>query len=346
MALLAVFAAVLAFPAPAAAQDPLPVGEAKGVRIVRQQGAIVVVFTRAADRLWRRVAGRMVSVFCDELADPDDLGLQSLDRGGSTFRAPRRGRRLRTGDLTRGMDTCTVSLPSRTRGPAGNRVRVPRRELVTIAMTQRGAVHLDERTKARRLFILMFAAELVIERDGLTGWPTYAQLSAAFGPDFDRIYPLSGPDDTPPPGRAGYWSDGDVTSLSSSSRSSVAGCSSSSAPTAPSTRTSASTCSNSVASPTSSVEAGCAETPLSSERPTMRALAATPGRSRRDGLAHGRADRRGQPLRVEGLEAHRLRRGEQRLAGEWRRRVEHEAAHVLVEEPAPERGHSRPGRSG
>jgi hypothetical protein len=209
MALLAVFAAVLAFPAPAAAQGPLPVGEAKGVRIVREQGAIVVVFTRSADRLWRRVAGRTVSVFCDELADPDAVGLQVLGSGGSTFRAPRRGRRLRTGDLTRGMDTCTVSLPPRTRGPADDRVRIPRRELVTIAMTQRGAVYLDERAKARRLFGLMFVAEAVIERDGVTGWPTYAQLSAVFGLNFDRYFPLSGPEDSPPPGRVGYWSDGD-----------------------------------------------------------------------------------------------------------------------------------------
>ena len=38
-------AALLAVPATAGAQAPLPVGETDGVRIVRERGALVVVFT-------------------------------------------------------------------------------------------------------------------------------------------------------------------------------------------------------------------------------------------------------------------------------------------------------------
>jgi hypothetical protein len=79
----------------------LPVGEAHGVRIVRERGAIVVVFTPRAARLWRRVAGKRVSVFCEERSGPDEDGFVTVSDGGTTFRAPRRGRRLRTGDLTR-----------------------------------------------------------------------------------------------------------------------------------------------------------------------------------------------------------------------------------------------------
>jgi hypothetical protein len=53
--------------APSAAAQ-LPVGEADGVRIFRdRQGAIVVKFTPRAAKLWRRVAGRRVSVFCTDL---------------------------------------------------------------------------------------------------------------------------------------------------------------------------------------------------------------------------------------------------------------------------------------
>ena len=51
-------AALLAVPATAGAQAPLPVGEADGVQIARQRGALVVVFTPSAKKLWRRVAGR------------------------------------------------------------------------------------------------------------------------------------------------------------------------------------------------------------------------------------------------------------------------------------------------
>jgi hypothetical protein len=42
------------------------VGEDDGVRIVRERGAIVVVFTASAKKLWRRVAGRRVRVYCTE----------------------------------------------------------------------------------------------------------------------------------------------------------------------------------------------------------------------------------------------------------------------------------------
>jgi hypothetical protein len=71
---LGTVAVVLLAMAPAAGAETvqLPVGEANGVRIVRdQRGAIVVVFEPSAARLWRRVAGRRVSVFCEKGPDPD-----------------------------------------------------------------------------------------------------------------------------------------------------------------------------------------------------------------------------------------------------------------------------------
>jgi hypothetical protein len=102
-----VVAALLAVPSTAGAQAPLPVGEDDGVRIVRERGAIVVVFTSSAKKLWRRVAGRRVRVYCTEFLDGGTA------EGGLTHRAPKRGRRIRTGDLTRGIDYCDVSLETR-----------------------------------------------------------------------------------------------------------------------------------------------------------------------------------------------------------------------------------------
>lgn len=123
----------------------LPVGEANGVRIVRERGAIVVVFTPQAARLWRRVAGKRVSVMCWERSEPDEFGIVTEGGGGSTFRMPRRGRRLRTGDLSRGMDLCEVWLEPRTLIRNGERRRYGRELIVAIPLSQKGAVRLDER---------------------------------------------------------------------------------------------------------------------------------------------------------------------------------------------------------
>jgi hypothetical protein len=80
--LVVVMAGALAAPAGAAAQSPLPVGERDGVRIVRERGALVVAFSKSADRLLRRVQGRMVSVFCTDFF-PGGAAV-----GGTTMRAP------------------------------------------------------------------------------------------------------------------------------------------------------------------------------------------------------------------------------------------------------------------
>jgi hypothetical protein len=150
---------LLAVAPSAGEQTPqLPVGQADRVRIVRVHGTIVVVFTARAERLWRRVAGKRVSVFCEETIDPDEDGFGGvvLQGGGTTMRAPKRGRRIRTGDLTRGMDFCEVWLEARTiRRNGRQRERRSRELIVAIPVTQQGAVHLDERARAYALMGLL-----------------------------------------------------------------------------------------------------------------------------------------------------------------------------------------------
>ena len=109
-----------------AAGAKLPVGEADGVRIIRVKGAIVVVFTPQAAKLSRRIAGKRVSVFCTEVLE-DGYG-----SGGATQRAPARRRPIRTGDATRGLDYCRVSLPPRTIRRNGGTTRHGRRVIVSI----------------------------------------------------------------------------------------------------------------------------------------------------------------------------------------------------------------------
>jgi len=200
-------------PAADALTVQLPVGAAHGVRIVRDwHGAIVVVFTQRAARLWRRVAGRTVSVMCEQRSGPDEQGFVTVESGGTTFRAPRRGRRLRTGDLTRGMDSCTVSLEPRTVRRNGVRRHYPRVRIVDIPLTQQGAIRLDERERAYALARQLEIAGVISAQRRDKGYPKSTEF-VALVPLLSRplrlsVVELSSTADTPPDGAIGYYGDG------------------------------------------------------------------------------------------------------------------------------------------
>jgi hypothetical protein len=192
----------------AAAQTPLPVGEAKGVRLVRVQGALVVVFTQRAERLRRRLAGKLVTMVCTEFME------DGIAEGEYTLRVPRRGRRINTGDLTRGIDYCRIYPTARTVRRGSERLRIRRRLGVSIPLTQRGAVHLDEQAKARTIFALLALAAAVGEGRNISGHPTAAELFEAVPglrprPARRPVVALETPSDTPEGGAVGYYSDGD-----------------------------------------------------------------------------------------------------------------------------------------
>ncbi len=193
-------ATLLAVAVPAAAADPvLPVGEAQGVRIKRERGALVVVFTREAAPLYRLIAGRVVRVICTDLRVGADAWLHSGSAsGGGGVRASKRRRPLRTGDLTRGLDFC--------------RVWRAHRLIVSVPLSQAGAVHLDEEAKAATLLAVLFFG---LEHDGGRGSERFhapAELVTLFEAHKPRIgfhaVVLASPADTPPAGSVGYWSDG------------------------------------------------------------------------------------------------------------------------------------------
>jgi hypothetical protein len=200
------------------------------VRVVRERGAIVFVFTQRAAKLYERIAGRIVRVECAGPADEPlragtggDRVLRGQGGGGLAMRAPTRGRRLATGDRTRGMDYCRVWLAARTVRRDGRRQRIGPRLIVSVPLTQTGAVFLDEQSKALRLFRVLVGASLVVEQRHLTGWPTYAVLRAwGFRNAGQRLVRLASPTDTPPAGAIGYYSDGNdhvaVAILSGSGR--------------------------------------------------------------------------------------------------------------------------------
>ena len=226
LAAAAVAALLLALAAPqtAATATTLPVGEANGVRVVRERGAIVVVFTKRAARLYRRVAGKRVNVSCTELIGGDGLGLGGTHSGEATLRASKRRRPLRTGDKTRGMDYCRVWLAARTVRRGRGRERQSRQLIVSVPLTQRGAVHLDEESKAFGLFGVLLFIALEADKRNWDDYPTPAELLEVLA-EYDRragIVALGSPADTPPAGSIGYYSDGQrhaaVVTVSASGR--------------------------------------------------------------------------------------------------------------------------------
>jgi hypothetical protein len=206
---------LLAAPSSGVAQTKLPVGEADGVRVVRERGALVFVFTQRAAKLRKRIAGRVVEVDCVDqqpaerppranTGGSDFFGWEGS--GGGPVRAPRHGRKLVTGDLTRGLDYCRVWLLGR---PVRRHERRRIGLIVSVPLTQIGAVFLDEESKARDLFRVLFAVAIVAERRHLVGWPSYGVLrNLGFRKAGQRFVSLAAPTDAPPAGAIGYYSDG------------------------------------------------------------------------------------------------------------------------------------------
>ena len=144
------------------------------------------------------------------LVDPDGGPFQSVGSGDTVFRAPRQGRRLRTGDHADG--TIAASRWRRERCVATASVsRRPRALIVSIPLTQRGAIRLDEQDKASVLLQLEVAVGIIAYRLDLKTFPTPAQVLAGSLrrlPGRRPLVALPTADATPPAGSVGYYSDG------------------------------------------------------------------------------------------------------------------------------------------
>jgi hypothetical protein len=201
-ALTGIAAALALMLVPAGAQAQLPVGEADGVRVVRERGGIVVIFTADAAKLYKRIAGKKVLVSCTKILEEGDTTLDNA------LRAPLRRGKLITGDRARGMDYCRVWLAPRKVTIHGTRQRVGRQLIVSVPLTQQGAVFLDEEAKTIAMLEVALVAGIVEERQKLPGHPTYDQLVGRYPRIARSVVGLAAPGDTPPAGKIGYYSDG------------------------------------------------------------------------------------------------------------------------------------------
>lgn len=185
------------------AATPLPVGEAQGVRLERSGKLLVLVFTRRAEKLRRRLAGRKVWFGCRDAPDRERLGPTVGGSGSFEVKMPRDRRRLRLGGFDGG-DYCRVWLPAEA-DPVSNRDVV-----VSIPTTQPGAVFLDEEARAALLGLLLDVAGEVADASSPSAFPSRDRLAErlrALRLPW-TIVALAAPADLPPVGAFGYYSDG------------------------------------------------------------------------------------------------------------------------------------------
>ena len=198
-----------------AAQAQLPLGEADGVRMVAQRGGVLVIFGPRAEKLRRRYAGKILEISCTKFVEGGAHG------GSEGLRVPKSRRRVFAGDH-RGVDLCRLWRTERTVGRHGNRLRRARKLLVSVPLTQRGAVFVDEEEKTRSIGGVWVLGSVLAEKLELDGYPTYEQLIAEYPKLARVVVALAGPEDSPPAGKVGLYSDGAghllVATLSASGR--------------------------------------------------------------------------------------------------------------------------------
>lgn len=199
---LAVAAVLLASAATAASAAvrsadaaPLPLGtDTHGVLARFANGGVVFTFTHGAAGRYGQIAGRTVEVGCMTLVQTTRSGAatQKIWAGGRLV-APQRRTPLRAfiGERGRRPDYCAVQLLR----PGASRV-----EVAVVPVSARGARYLDERTTVRELIGLLLLTQ------GPSGRPSTPSSMQAV--THGQVVPVSGPQQRPPAGHVGYWTDG------------------------------------------------------------------------------------------------------------------------------------------
>lgn len=183
----------------------LPVGNADGVAVKRSPNGVVFSFRKAATRRFRVIAGRRIRVTCVRLP-PRQLGLEFTDTQSEDLRAPRRRRPFRASAIrAQRSDYCEVTRRRFKRKRRRSTETVGPRLVASVPLTQKGAVHLDERERALELSDFLTGVGALADERRQHTYPTSAEIQGRLP---DEVVALTTPAGTPPPGRIGYYSDG------------------------------------------------------------------------------------------------------------------------------------------
>jgi hypothetical protein len=182
LALCASFA-LLATPASAQVAGP-----EQGVTAGKDRlGGHTIRFAKRAAPIFRRIAGRRITIGCDTVV-PNGGGY-SVSGGMSTvIRAPRRRGTVRT--LAGGRaDYCYIRTRGRVRGL-----------VAMVPVTRRGRIYLDELLGVALMQFLPATGD----EDDVSPRPADEVVADGRG----LVVALDGPDASPPAGKVGYWTDG------------------------------------------------------------------------------------------------------------------------------------------
>lgn len=196
--------AALATPVTATAQESTLPLKVRGVTAVNGSGGTVrIVFTDAAARLYRRIAGNTLIVRCvrvDERSGPLLLREERSSELEKTMTAPRRRRpiRVRKRGASAGFDVCTLvagHLRGRRRDP-----RFVSTLSLKLPLNQTGAGFLHEKGLGDR----MVAALDVVAANGRDErYPEFAVVAGVI----PNLVQLAAPDATPAPNTIGLYTD-------------------------------------------------------------------------------------------------------------------------------------------
>jgi len=178
----------------------------KGVSLGKSaKSGLFVRFGPEAGKLHRSIAGERVTVVCVSLNNDGTID----DLGGRHAKLPRERTRVLVGSRLRSADFCTISekqedlegeLCVRNGRESKDCVRL------AVASTDRGREYLDSVARSTELFLAEFYLDLGKISD---------EFSLAKPPFVRYFSPLPGPDASPPPGKVGYWTQGDDTVVAS-----------------------------------------------------------------------------------------------------------------------------------
>ncbi len=155
---------------------------------------VVFTFTRRAAWRFRRIAGRTVKVGCVNVVRTTHSGA-ATDKiwAGRRLTAPQHRSPLLAfiGERHGKPDYCLVALV---------RPGAASADVAVVAASARGARYLDERSTVREVLGLLL----------FTQTPSGAPASAASMQTLTRgqVVPVTGPEQRPPAGHVGYWTDG------------------------------------------------------------------------------------------------------------------------------------------
>ena len=195
---------LLLTPAAASAAD-LPL-EVRGVKADRVSGkaGVEIRFSPSAKKLYKRIAGRKVTVKCATVPESGGPVLKRDDAGDGLevlLVAPKGKRVLRLGRSARRYDTCRVQtrrIKEHQDGSSETRIVMN----LWLPLTQKGAVFLDETEIAVSLGFVLEAAAGPASSDYLTA------PEAIEEGNLEGVVLLADPAATPPAGKLGLYSDG------------------------------------------------------------------------------------------------------------------------------------------